>query len=198
MNASKKVLKGNHADHIHDHCDCIFAIRFDDSMDVDGYDPKVYRRIYDRNNGDLNAMSRELYPQIKDKRNARRRELYSQKKEIENALSDEEYIKKKMSSGEWGTTINKEKQADHMGSTRKPGKSYLFDSEDPQELFDKYSGKGELIVTATGKRTNKERVKVDHVVGVDYNSGEETQWITIHHSKNRTHIVPFKKMEKDS
>lgn len=79
--ASKKVLKGDHADHIHNNCQCTFAIRFDDSMDVEGYNPRVYQRIYDRNNGDINAMRRELYPQIREERNARRRELYAENKD---------------------------------------------------------------------------------------------------------------------
>ncbi|MEY8662751.1 polymorphic toxin type 50 domain-containing protein [Ligilactobacillus faecis] len=75
--------------------------------------------------------------------------------------------------------MNPDKQESHMESTRIEGKSYLYDSEDPQALLDEYSG--------------REIVEVDHIVGIDYNTGEETDWIKIHHSKRRTHIVPFKK-----
>lgn len=38
--ASSKVLKGGHAEHIHANCDCEFAIRFDHSTTVAGYDPE--------------------------------------------------------------------------------------------------------------------------------------------------------------
>lgn len=31
-----------------------------------------------------------------------------------------------------------------MESTKLEGKSYLYDNEDPQELLDKYAGKGKL------------------------------------------------------
>lgn len=64
--ASRAQLNGNHAQHIHNNCDCTFAIRFDKETNVEGYDPKVYRRIYDRNGGDINAIRRELYADTKN------------------------------------------------------------------------------------------------------------------------------------
>ena len=45
--ASKKVLKGGHAEHIHANCDCTFAIRFDRKTNVEGYTPKRYLRMYE-------------------------------------------------------------------------------------------------------------------------------------------------------
>lgn len=45
--ASKKVLKGGHAEHIHANCDCTFAIRFDSNTTVEGYTPKRYLRMYE-------------------------------------------------------------------------------------------------------------------------------------------------------
>lgn len=44
--ASKKALKGGHAEHIHANCDCTYAIRFDDS-EVEGYDRDRYLRMYE-------------------------------------------------------------------------------------------------------------------------------------------------------
>lgn len=49
--ASKKTIKGDHADHIHQHCDCEFAIRFDGVSTVDGYDPDKYKEIWDNTDG---------------------------------------------------------------------------------------------------------------------------------------------------
>ena len=49
--ASKAVLKGGHAEHIHGHCDCTFAIRHDSSTDVAGYDPDKYREMYEKAEG---------------------------------------------------------------------------------------------------------------------------------------------------
>ena len=44
--ASKAQMKGNHATHIHAHCDCQFCIRFGNKLNVKGYNPEVYRRMY--------------------------------------------------------------------------------------------------------------------------------------------------------
>lgn len=83
--ASKKVLNGNHAKHIHANCDCAFTIRFDGESGVDGYDPEEYRQMYYgadgiKPNDKINAMRRDIYPKIKDERNLRRRQMYAQEK----------------------------------------------------------------------------------------------------------------------
>lgn len=49
--ASKAVLQGGHAEHIHAHCDCTFAIRHDSSTNVAGYDPEKYREMYEKADG---------------------------------------------------------------------------------------------------------------------------------------------------
>ena len=111
-----------------------------------------------------------------------------------NKTQSQLYVETMLKSGQWGKKINPEKQAPHIESTRVEGKSYLYDNEDPQALMDKYAGKGKLNRTKNGFG-NKEVVYVDHIIGIDYNSGEETNWIKIHHSKKRTHIVPYKPKE---
>ncbi|WP_439646040.1 polymorphic toxin type 50 domain-containing protein [Limosilactobacillus equigenerosi] len=79
--------------------------------------------------------------------------------------------------------INSEKQEPHMESTRLEGKSYLFDTENPQELLEKYSGTGRIELTFNGDRTNKENIDVGRYVGIDYRSKEKVTGIRIHHSK---------------
>lgn len=44
--ASKKALKGGHAEHIHPNCDCTYAIRFDGKSNVAGYDPDALYEQY--------------------------------------------------------------------------------------------------------------------------------------------------------
>ena len=44
--ASKNTINGDHASHIHTHCDCQFSIRFSPRTQVEGYDPSHYARIY--------------------------------------------------------------------------------------------------------------------------------------------------------
>lgn len=58
--ASKAILQGGHAEHIHAHCDCTFMVRHDSDMNVQGYDPDKIREQYEAHNGDLNEWRREI------------------------------------------------------------------------------------------------------------------------------------------
>lgn len=80
--ASKAALNGDHADHIHAHCDCMYAIRFDSETNVEGYDPEKYKAMYDEADGDT----------WEEKLNSMRRDIAAQKRESEKesvALADE-------------------------------------------------------------------------------------------------------------
>lgn len=106
-------------------------------------------------------------------------------------LKSRYYVKNNIKKGVWGKKINKEKQAPHNELTRGVGKSYLFKNVNPQELFDRYAGRGVLQKTLTGKYSNKEICSSDVEIGIDFRTGKETKMFKIHHSKNRTHIVPY-------
>ena len=82
QNASDKVLKGGHAQHVHANCDCEFAIRFDHRTTVAGYDPDKYLAQYNAAGGDINAMRRIDYAARKDAINAQKRAAYA----VKNAL----------------------------------------------------------------------------------------------------------------
>lgn len=67
---SKNALKNGHAEHIHSNCDCTYAIRFNDSLNVEGYDPQVYKDMYYGAEGNtpterINAMRRKFYAENK-------------------------------------------------------------------------------------------------------------------------------------
>lgn len=84
--ASKKTIKGDHAEHIHANCDCTFAIRFDGKSKVGGYDPDKYRQMYDDAKGDnwkqkLNSMRRDEYAANADKIREQKREAYERRNE---------------------------------------------------------------------------------------------------------------------
>lgn len=69
--ASKDAIKGGHAEHIHPNCDCAYAIRFDTSMNVEGYDPKAYQKMYYSAEGRtprdrINSMRREFYAEARE------------------------------------------------------------------------------------------------------------------------------------
>ena len=83
--ASKKALKGDHAEHIHAHCNCEYAIRFDSRTRVAGYDPEKYLAQYSDHGGDLNAMRRAQYAKNKDAINAQKRAAYAARRLREQA-----------------------------------------------------------------------------------------------------------------
>lgn len=82
---SAKVLKGDHAEHIHANCDCQFAIRFTNETKYEGYDPDKYLERYRNAPGGsskekIRAMRRDLYEERKDKINAQKRAAYAARK----------------------------------------------------------------------------------------------------------------------
>lgn len=83
--ASKNMLKNGHAEHIHQNCDCTFAVSFDGmgSKEYPFYNPQMYKQIYNgsSNSNDpqkkINAMRRSIYEKNKDKINAQKRDAYA-------------------------------------------------------------------------------------------------------------------------
>lgn len=70
--AGPKTIKGDHAEHIHAHCDCQYCIRFDSSTNVAGYDPDAMRDIYDNAEGKtskekINSIRRRMYAENKNR-----------------------------------------------------------------------------------------------------------------------------------
>ena len=96
--ASKKALKGGHAEHIHANCDCTYAVRFNSRTDVQGYDPDKYKRMYydapldgQRATGKnrINAMRREFYADNKETINAQKRSAYAKRQELNSSRAEE-------------------------------------------------------------------------------------------------------------
>lgn len=79
---SKKLLKNGHAEHIHAHCDCEFAVRFDRRTSVAGYDPEKYLKQYRDAGSDVNAMRRIDCAARKDAINAQKRAAYAARKNM--------------------------------------------------------------------------------------------------------------------
>lgn len=92
--ASKKAIKGGHAEHIHSNCDCTYAIRFDSDTNVRGYDPRKYLAMYEDAEGNtpkekINSMRRDAYAENKDEINAQKRSAYEKRKERESSAAEE-------------------------------------------------------------------------------------------------------------
>ena len=92
--ASKKAIKKGHAEHIHSNCDCTYAIRFDESVNVRGYDPEKYRAMYDGAEGDtpnekINSMRRRFYQENKEEINEQKRSAYEKRQELNSSAAEE-------------------------------------------------------------------------------------------------------------
>lgn len=92
--ASRKAIKGGHAEHIHANCDCTYAIRFDGSSGVSGYDPTLYERLYAGAEGrtpeqKINSLRREFYAENREKINTQKRDAYQNRIERESFAAEE-------------------------------------------------------------------------------------------------------------
>lgn len=81
--ASKKAIKNGHAEHVHANCDCTYAVRFSDDVDVEGYNPEALREQYD----DAEGMS------SKEKINYLRRQKYAANAEAIREQKRAEYLR---------------------------------------------------------------------------------------------------------
>lgn len=82
--ASKKALRGNHAEHVHANCDCTYAVRFDEKTSYAGYDPDKYLAAYENADGSkpqdkINALRRQHYAENKDSINEQKRIAYARR-----------------------------------------------------------------------------------------------------------------------
>ena len=95
QDASPKILKGGHAEHIHGNCDCMFAVRFDPYTEVAGYDDgRRYREMYDDAEGGsakakVNALRRKFYGQNTEEINEQKRSAYEKRRERESSAAEE-------------------------------------------------------------------------------------------------------------
>jgi hypothetical protein len=207
VKASKKVIKGDHARHIHAHCDCEFIVRFDGETTIKGYDPDKFSKMYQDAKGNnykekINAMRREKYADIKDERNARRREIYQEKKEnvtIKNPFIDPitplEISNQKQNKHILGTKeyLQYKKIYEEKGEY---GPSIIeISKEECHNLVDKFHGKGIVRTSKIGKIIPEEIIVTnDKEIGtvIDNRTGKQakTSVFKIHYSNEGTHISP--------
>lgn len=92
--ASKNALRNGHAEHVHANCDCTYAVRFSDNLDVEGYDPERYLDMYENADGStpqarINALRREFYAENKEIINEQKRSAYAKRMERNSSAAEE-------------------------------------------------------------------------------------------------------------
>lgn len=92
--ASKNAIRNGHAEHVHANCDCTYAVRFSDSLDVEGYDPGKYLDMYENADGStpqarINALRRKFYAENKEIINEQKRSAYAKRIERNSSAAEE-------------------------------------------------------------------------------------------------------------
>lgn len=94
QSASKQAIKNGHAEHVHANCDCTYAVRFSHDVDVEGYNPSAYYKMYQNADGGsskakINAMRRQIYAENADEINAQKRSAYAKMRARESSSAEE-------------------------------------------------------------------------------------------------------------
>lgn len=133
QSASKTVLRGRHAEHIHQNCDCTFAIAFKekDKRQYDYiYDPERYRDMY------YDAMEEEG-GSWSDAVNHIRRNQYKQNREYIRAQQNDAYQAKFFSSIEKIKELqNNQDEERPMAQGHRNSVKYILNEEDQQYVIE--------------------------------------------------------------
>lgn len=124
-----------------------------------------------------------------------------------NVLTEEakrDILKLEIKNKNISTKLNHEKQAPHIYGSKeydpKRNKSYFTISEEElQKIIDERHATGYVTISNNGQF--KETIKLNRTIathiGTD-GSKHNTNRITIHYSKNRTHMVPARNLEEEN
>lgn len=112
-------------------------------------------------------------------------------------LENRDILKEKIKKGEISLIINPEMQNRHILGTKEyiPGRSYItISTEELQNIVNSKYATGTVTLYKNGQI--KEILFSDKTIGFDVDENGiaiETNGLKIHYSKNRTHVVPFRK-----
>ena len=96
-NGWQNARKADHKEHIHSNCDCTYAIRFDKTSTVQGYNPEEYYRQYkdadgSKPNDKINSMRRKYYAENREEVLAQKASAYEKRMELNSSKAEETKI----------------------------------------------------------------------------------------------------------
>lgn len=146
--ASRKTVNGDHADHIHQNCNCEFAISFNGPGEIEGYDPDKYLAMYEGAEGSswkdkVNSMRREHYAANKDMINAQKRAAYARRTTYK--MAGEVELPKDFGVPTKGTQISAEQLAEFEEKARAVGIEFDTKGAEPYGGFDTYCGDPKVL-----------------------------------------------------
>ena len=201
QNASKSVLSGNHAEHIHPNCMCEFVIRFDKDSGVKGYDPTEYKKVFEDAEGKtssekLNSIRRIQYQENKDKINAQKRANYAEKNPKNRNINAEQNRRIVLSKDSIEDTTPKRSLIIRKDENRKE-EVYISENASikPKELSNIISDIKESINGFGGNQENIPRIVIvskdeNNQSIAAYNCINNTMYV-IPEAGNRTKIIEF-------
>lgn len=94
VRASRDLVRNGHAEHVHANCDCTYAVRYDETTEVAGYDPWEYLEMYEmasegNSTAKINAMRREFYAENRERINEQKRSAYAKRIELNSSAAEE-------------------------------------------------------------------------------------------------------------
>lgn len=197
--ASKNMLRGNHASHIHANCDCQFAIRFGKKGDVVGYNSAKYKKMYDEAEGsNSKEKMKSLRKQLED------RDVINAQKRAAYANNKKEKIKKEMYALS-GHHVNQKDELYEKLENVRPYKDYedygihgvpekesvMYETTNGQETLytgkeyaeiikqdpNYHGGKVRLLSCGMGNENSKFIQEFANELGVEVMAPTETLWI---------------------
>lgn len=122
----------------------------------------------------------------------RKRTADNEKRKREKLDENRKVLLKKINSGEVTLTLN----YNYMEAKHKDGKSYFtISAEALQDVINKKAGTGEIYIKTNGQI--KEVIDAGRDVGYNISTRENTNRITMHYSRTRTHAVPTRRIKND-
>ncbi|MBR2257641.1 MAG: hypothetical protein IJ899_10005 [Blautia sp.] len=201
--ATRSTAEGNHADHIHPHCDCTFAVRFSKDTNVKGYHPEKIKKMIEAQEGDtwddkLNSLRRQMYAEKK----------YGDGKPLRITSFRASSISEKVRNGEYSLKLSQQEYDKHIEGTKtyaayeesrkkkglSPQSVLTISKEEAQDIIYKQSGTGIIKPRRDGTATNIEKITCDKIIGFYFDKGKEcyTNKAAIHHGTKGSHLVPIK------
>lgn len=217
--ASKKALKNGHASHVHNNCNCTYAIRFDENTEVEGYDPDYYKDQYDNAEGDnwkdkVNSMRREHYAANKESINEQKRVAYEKRNKNINpdvlriTQIPASTITQKVQNGDYSLKLSKQQYNKHILGTMDydryeasrnakglgPQGRLSITFDEAQKIIENKSGTGIIKVRRDGTPTDVEWITCEKIIGSYNHHGKwySTNKAMIMHGKKGSHLVPHK------
>lgn len=183
--ASKKTTNGGHAEHIHTHCNCQFAIRFNKNTNVEGYDPEAYQKIY--YDADGKTSNEKLKSMFSDYRSAQKEELTNGLKLDTLSESERRALLRYKSSNSYILNAELRNNSGDISKLSKADQEWVRNLDSALKKMPNYNG--DLLRTVDFSETKNKEKNIEKFVG-DFVVGREVTFPSYISCSYRTDYNP--------